>query len=151
MLAAEFAAADADTLHMRFFNPTFALTGERLRYFTELDYESHVALTLMTEAGEGSEGMAIARYVARSETEVECAVVVKPEFRQRGIAGILLRRLAEIATAAGYDTMAASYLEENDAAGRLLESCGFLPVVTQGGIVEMSRRLGSDSAPLSAV
>lgn len=145
VLAAEFAEADQDTLYMRFFNPTFSLTDERLRYFTELDYSSHVALTVMTEAGEGSEGVAIARYVARSETDVEAAVVVKPEFRRRGIARILLLRLGEIAAIAGYETMSASYLEENDGAGRLLASCGFAAASSQDGVAEMSRQLKLDS------
>ncbi|MCP3974995.1 MAG: GNAT family N-acetyltransferase [bacterium] len=151
VLAAEFAEADEDTLYMRFFNPTFALTDERLRYFTQLDYESHVALAVMTEAGEGSEGMAIARYVARSTTDVECAVVVKPEYRKRGIARVLLIRLAAIAATVGYQTMSASYLEENAAAGRLLESCGFLPKSTEAGVVEMSRSVQSDSSTTRAV
>lgn len=150
-LADEFAAADEDTLYMRFFNPTFALTDQRLRYFTEVDYRSHVALAVMTEAGDGSEGAAIARYVERSETDVECAVVVKPEYRKRGIARILLLRLGEIAAAAGYKTMSASYLEENEAAGKLLESCGFTVVEKQDGVVEMSRPHLPDSGAASSV
>ncbi len=151
VLAAEFAVADEDTLYMRFFNPTFSLTDERLRYFTELDYESHVALTVMTEAGEGSQGVAIARYVARNESDVEAAVVVKPEYRRRGIARVLLLRLGEIAANAGYETMSASYLEENDGAGRLLESCGFVAESSQDGVAEMLLRLKPDSPAVRSV
>lgn len=144
-LAAEFAAADEDTLYMRFFTPTFALTEERLHYLTEIDYRSHVALAVMTESGDNSQGAAIARYVARSDTEVEVAVVVKAEYRSRGIARILILRLALIAGAAGYRTMLATHLDENEAAGRLLESCGFVVVSDEDGVVELRRPLPPDS------
>lgn len=150
-LAAEFAAADEDTLYMRFFNPTFALTEERLRYFTELDYRSHLALAVMTENADGSEGVAIGRYAARSDSEVEAAVVVKTEYRQRGIARILLTTLGEVAAAAGYQAMSASYLEENTAAGSLLAACGFAEVSAADGIVEMKRQLQPDSAGVGSV
>lgn len=134
-LAAEFAVADDDTVYMRFFNPSFHLTADRLRYLTEIDYQSHMALAAMRAEGERSEGVAIARYVARSETDVEGAIVVKPQFRRLGIAGMLLGRLAAIAVAAGYLTMSASYLADNSAAARLLDRYGFKGELVESGVI----------------
>jgi len=151
VLAEEFALADEDTLYMRFFNPSFALTERRLRYLTEIDYTNHLAVAVMTIDGEQSQGVAIGRYAAKSATEVEVAVVVKPEYRRRGIARLVLERLAEAATRAGFVIMSAAYLAENQAASRLLEGLGFEHVTIQDGVAEATLRLVSDPAALGSV
>jgi acetyltransferase len=151
ILAAEFAAADEDTLYARFFSRSFDLTEERLRYLTELDYTTHLALAVMTREGDESEGVAIGRYAARSPTDVEAAIVVKPEYRRLGIARILIERLAAAAQAAGCSTMAASYLADNAAAARLLGRTGFSGGTLDGGAtVEVSRRLSGDPATIGS-
>ena len=124
-LTAEFAEADEDTLYMRFFTPSFDLTDERLRYLTEIDYKNHVALAAMTAEGDESQGVAIARYVARSATDVEGAIVVKERYRRLGIGTLLLDRLIRAAGAAGYQTMSGTYLSANVAVEHLLERSGF--------------------------
>lgn len=140
-LAAEFAAADDDTVYMRFFNPYFRLTADRLRYLTEVDYHQHLALAAMIARGDASEGVAIARYVERTADDVEGAIVVKPEYRRLGIARLLLDRLAEIAAAEGYRTMSASYLESNEGAASLLARCGFGEPSIEDGIAHTERDL----------
>ncbi len=152
ILAAEFAAADDDTLYSRFFTPSFDLTQDRLRYLTELDYKSHLALAVTTIGGVESTGVAIGRYAARSGTDVEGAIVVKPEFRRIGIAHILVEQLVAAAASAGYDTMSASYLADNAAAGRLLNSMGFDGGVLDDGIVvDATRWLTGDPARVASV
>lgn len=133
-LAAEFAAADDDTVYMRFFNPHFKLTADRLRYLTEVDYRHHLALTAMIAKGDRSEGVAIARYVERTADDVEGAIVVKPAYRRQGVAALLLNRLVRIAADQGYRTMSASYLVENRGAAALLASCGFEPPIIEGDV-----------------
>ena len=152
ILAAEFAAADDDTRYFRFFTPSFDLTQDRLRYLTELDYKSHLALAVTTIRGSESTGVAIGRYAARSDTDVEGAIVVKPEYRRIGIAHILVEQLVAAAASAGYDTMSASYLADNAAAGRLLNSMGFHGGVLEDGIVaDATRRLTGDPARVASV
>ena len=135
ILAAEFAAADDDTLYSRFFTPSFVLTQDRLRYLTELDYTTHLALAVMAVGGDESEGIAIGRYAARTSTDVEAAIVVKPDFRCLGIAGLLVEHLTTAAARHGYSTMSASHLAGNVAAARLLASLGFRGGVLQDGVV----------------
>lgn len=136
-LAAEFAAADDDTVYMRFFNPYFRLTADRLRYFTEIDYHNHVALAVMLpEDGRAAEGVAIGRYVARSAIDVEGAIVVKPRYRRLGVASLLLDRLVRIAAANGFTSMSASYLVDNHAAAALLARFGFRVVEAGDDVVE---------------
>jgi GNAT superfamily N-acetyltransferase len=152
ILASEFSAADDDTLHARFFTASFDLTHERLRYLTELDYTTHLALAVMTAAGDRSEGVAIGRYAARTATDVEGAIVVKRRFRCRGIAGVLMDRLASAADRAGYITMSASYLADNAAAAGLLAGLGFTGgALHDGVVVDASRRLTNDPAPVGIV
>jgi GNAT superfamily N-acetyltransferase len=145
VIAAEFALVDDDTVYRRFFNPSFHLTEDRLRYLTEIDYTSHVALAAMTVEGNASHGIAIGRFTARSATDVEGAIVVKPEYRRRGVAGLLLSRLVAIAAGGGYETMSASYLAENRAAGLLLAGLGFEEVPgTEADVTEVVLRLTGD-------
>jgi len=147
-LAAEFAAADEETVYLRFFNPSFDLTDERLRYLTEIDYRRHLALVALTDESDDAEGIAIGRFVERTPTDVEGAIVVKPAYRQRGVALALLERLAEAAARRGYDTMSATYLAQNEGAARLLESCGFHVTADEGdGVVDVSLNLRSESDP----
>ena len=151
VLAAEFAAADDDTLYSRFFTPTFNLTEDRLRYLTELDYTTHLALAVMTIGGDQSEGVAIGRYAARTADDVEGAIVVKPEYRRLGVARILVEHLTTEAGRTGHRTMSASYLAENVAAARLLDSLSFSGGVLQDGVVvEASRRLTVDPAAIGS-
>ena len=137
VLAAEFAMADDDTVYMRFFNPSFELTEDRLRYLTEIDYVNHLALAAMTVGGDQSTGIAIARYVARSETDVEGAIVVKPEYRRAGVASLLFGRLAAVARDHGFKTMSASHLAHNAGAARLLAGLGFEETGRDDGVVEV--------------
>ena len=151
VLAAEFAAADDATLYARFFSRSFDLTKDRLRYLTELDYTTHLALAVMTVGGDESDGVAVGRYAAQTSTDVEAAIVVKPEYRRLGIAAILLERLAMAARAAGHKTMSASYLADNAAAARLLDRTGFSGGTLVGGtVVEVSRRLSADPATIGS-
>lgn len=151
-LAAEFAAIDEDTLYARFFTASFDLTGDRLRYLTVLDYRAHLALAVMTAGGDKSTGVAIGRYVARTPSDVEGAIVVKPEYRRLGIARVLLEHLMAAAAGAGYTTMSAAYLADNAAAASLLDSLGFIGGTLEGGVVvDAWRRLASDPAAIGSV
>lgn len=145
-LAAEFAVADDDTVYMRFFNPHFRLTADRLKYLTEVDYHHHLALAAMVARGDRSEGVAIARYVERTADDVEGAIVVKPEYRRQGVAKLLLDRLASIAAREGYRTMSASFLETNKGAAALLDSCGFDAPTVEDGIAHTILRLSPTAA-----
>jgi len=151
VLAAEFDEADEDTLYKRFMNLSFDLSKDRLRYLTEIDYEHHLALAAMTAEEPDADGVAIGRFAARSETDVECAIVVKPGYRRLGIAKLLLDRLAAAAAQRGYQTMSATYLAENEGAHRLLASCGFVVVADEDdGVVDVSLDLVADAAQLGS-
>lgn len=151
ILAEEFSAADDATLYARFFTRSFDLTKERLRYLTEIDYTTHLALAVMRIGGEEPDGVAIGRYAARTATDVEAAVVVKPRYRRLGIARILVELLAAAAATAGYSTMSASYLADNAGADRLLERMGFSGGSMENGVVvDASRRLAADPATIGS-
>ena len=105
----------------------------------------------MTAEEPDADGIAIGRFAARSETDVECAIVVKARYRRLGIAKLLLDRLAAAAAARGYKTMSATYLSENQGAQGLLASCGFVAVADEGdGVVDVSLDLVADAARLGS-
>jgi nicotinate phosphoribosyltransferase len=83
----------------RFFIPPAHLSESMLRYLTEIDYASHVALGAFAIDDPGEPGVAIARYVRLSDDPAcaEAAVTVLDDYQRRGIATVLLEALALIA------------------------------------------------------
>ena len=142
LLAAEIAAADEETLYLRFFTPVVRVDATRLRYLTELDYDRRFALAAFTLDGEG---MAIARYEgAAAAGEAEVAVTVKPGYRRRGIATALFELLEEAAAHHGIRRLYANYLATNEPAEALLEKCGYHDVVYEGGVATVVKELPSE-------
>jgi len=136
-LAGEFAAADAETLRMRFFVPAPHLTSHDFERLTTVDYLRRLAIT----AWDDDQPVAIARYEPAGETTAEVAFVVKPAYRNRGIGRRLIEILARSAANAGYEELSALYLAENTAAAAALAAAGFTRHAADGSIVEVRRDL----------
>ena len=132
------AAADADTLYHRFFNPSIRLNEKRLRFLTDVDYAKRFALVAFAHG----EGVAIARFEPVSESVAEVAVVVAPMWRQLGLATALLDLLEDAAIERGIVEFEAYYLPDNQSIGRVLAKRGFGNPTVDGGIARVSRILG---------
>lgn len=133
------AAADADTLYRRFFSAVPNLGPHRLRYLTEVDYVSRMALVALDPAGNG---IAVARYEGSATSPAaEVAVVVDPGWRRAGLASRLLAMLAEAAAAAGVTGLDALVLADNQPALTLFEQAGYAVVGAADGVVTMNREL----------
>ncbi|NNC74652.1 MAG: GNAT family N-acetyltransferase [Acidimicrobiia bacterium] len=137
LLQAEFDAADPETLYRRFMTPSPKLPQSRFRFLATVDYTYRFAVVVFSPDGEG---VAIARYEGHpTKFDAEVAVVVKPDWRQVGLARRLFAMLDERATESGITHLNAVYLAENDAAAALMATSGFGAPHIEGGVVEVGK------------
>ncbi len=139
LLASAVAEADADTLYHRFFNPAIRLDKKRLRFLTEVDYERRFALVAFARG----EGVAIARFEPAGDGLAEIAVVVKPEWRQIGLATALFDLLEDAAIERRVNQLEALFLPNNHAIERVLEKRGFGGVTVEAGVARVTKTLGT--------
>jgi GNAT superfamily N-acetyltransferase len=124
VLAAGFAALSAESRFRRFFEQLPELSAEQLAYLTTLDHHDHEAIgAICPDTGEG---LGIARYV-RSPTiraEADVAVAVVDPWQRRGLATVLLIRLAERANAEGVRTFTGDVQAANEPVVELIRRLG---------------------------
>ncbi len=142
LLAKEAAAADADTLYHRFFNPAIRLDKKRLRFLTEVDFEQRFALVGFSRG----EGVAIARFEPAGAGLAEVAVVVKPMWRRVGLATALFDLLEDAAIERGVREFEALYLPDNHAIERVLQKRGFGGVSVDSGVARVTKLLAKSPA-----
>ncbi len=114
-LAERYLELSPEARRLRFFNAPDHLSDRLLDYLMDVDGPDRCALVAFALDEEGTPGVGLARYV-RSRDEPECAeaaVTVIDHHQNRGIATMLLRRLAGRARADGISTFTASVMWEN--------------------------------------
>jgi GNAT superfamily N-acetyltransferase len=122
-----FSRLSPETRYRRFFSIKRELTPAELRYFTEFDGRSHLALGAVQVRADGSErGLGIARFVRLvGEPEVaEASIVVADDFQNRGLGRLLLLRLIAAARERGVERFRATTLAANPAARALMAELG---------------------------
>ena len=134
-LAASFERLSPESRYLRFFSPVSRLSGQQLRYLTEVDHHDHEALVAIEE--DGGTIVGVARYVRTDGDDAEPAVVVIDEWQHRGIGSLLLDRLADRAREEGITCFVAEVLAHNDAALAALSHLGETRVLHQGLHVEV--------------
>ena len=137
-LAEAIESADADTIHRRFLGGHPQVTPELLDFLTTVDYTSRFALVAVEPASQ--RGVAIARYEpAERDGTADVAIAVTPGWRGVGLAGELLRMLAQAASERGIHTFTGMYLADNRPVEALINAADE-PAnrVTSHGIAEFS-------------
>ena len=99
----------AETIYFRFFAPYPELTDRDVTRFTNVDYDSRVALV----ATEGGELIAVARYDRLNSRDAEVAFVVRDDHQGRGLGAVLLEHLAAAAWERGLRRFVAEVLPNN--------------------------------------
>jgi GNAT superfamily N-acetyltransferase len=153
----------AESRYNRFFCAKKILTASELRYFTEIDFDKHIALivSLCDEAGEHP--IAVGRYIAIADGasghsggdhdgndggdhrggnggSAELALLVGEAYQRQGIGSILLNHLANIALTKGVSEFVCYIMPENRKMLNFLRDSKY-PVVRlpePGSIVQMS-------------
>jgi RimJ/RimL family protein N-acetyltransferase len=125
-----------EAIYHRFFQTRTGLTDAELRYLTELDFRSHVALVATVELEGREQIVAVARFVGLESPgagdRAEIAFVVGDEYQHRGIGTLLMAHLATIARQLGYTAFEAEVLPDNGPMLRVFEHSG-LPISERGG------------------
>lgn len=133
-----FRALEPASVHTRFFHAKKDLSDDELRRLTELDPAKEAALV----ATAGDRIIAVGRYIVSGEG-AEVAFIVEEDFHGMGIAGRLLRELANIARARGVARFEAYVLPENTAMLGVFERCGLaMTTKREDGVVLVTLALG---------
>lgn len=129
----------AESRHLRFGTDIQHLTDKQLRYFTELDYDDHVAWGALDPEDAEHPGMGVARWIRlREDPEVaEVAIVVADDYQGRGLGTILLAALLHTARARGIRVFRNYVLEQNDEMLSLLGQLGAISNPIGGGMYEV--------------
>jgi len=137
-LREEFLKLSKTTVRDRFFSLKLDLTPAELTYFTELDFNHHVALVAELAAGEP---VAVGRLVRSSEQpdHAEIAITVTDTMQGKGIGKIMLNHLIDCGRQLGVCHMDASVMAGNTRMMRLIRKSG-LPFTAhlQDGIQTIS-------------
>jgi len=115
-----------DSRYFRFMGSARELSANKLKYFTEIDYERHMAFvaTIMREGREVEIG--VARYVATEEADrCEFAITVDDAWQGTGVAGLLMIQLQEAAREHGFRTMEGLVMANNRKMIKFARQLGF--------------------------
>jgi len=125
-LRAEFLKLSKATVRDRFFSIKMDLTPAELSYFTEVDFDQHVALVAELETDTGYQPAAVARLVRKSDQadHAEIAITVADALQGKGIGEIMLRHLFDCARGLGVRRIDASVLAENRRMMHLIRKTG---------------------------
>jgi GNAT superfamily N-acetyltransferase len=108
-----------DTVYWRFFTPVHTPREEVLEHFARVDHRTREAVVAVI----AGEVVGVARYDQAAGTDqADSAILVEDAWQGRGLAKVLLRRLAEVARERGIGTFTALILGENVRARHLYSS-----------------------------
>ena len=126
-IEAEFARNLSDeSRYYRFMDTLRELSPQMLSYFTHVDYDRHMALIAVIDAGGQETEIAVARYiVADDATSCEFAIVVADAWQRRGIGSRLMQVLIETARARGLHKMFGEVLAGNHKMRELMNRLDF--------------------------
>jgi len=118
------------TRYRRFHGPVKELPETTLRYMTEIDYASHLALLATTiDASQREIQVAEARWVRREPPDAtdvaDFALVVADDWQRAGLGALLLSMLADSAAAQGIRRLSGDVLADNESMCRLLKRSGW--------------------------
>jgi GNAT superfamily N-acetyltransferase len=121
----------AESVRYRFFQILKSMPHEKLQDLLRVDYESDMALVVLTDRSEPAEMIAIAHYRRDESTNfAEAAFLVRDDWQGKGIGTGLLNTLTEAARTHGISGFTAAVLMSNSGMLRVFHKCGF-PVASQ--------------------
>jgi acetyltransferase len=115
-----------DSRYQRFMTAVRELPADKLRSFTDVDQQRHVALVATIDRDSATAIVGVVRYIVdASDTNCEFAVAVADDWHGTGLAGILMVELMVIARRRGLLTMEGFVLATNARMLRFARQLGF--------------------------
>lgn len=112
--------------YMRFMTTISELPPKKLTFFTDVDYQRHLALVATIIRDNQELEIGVARYVAtKIPGECEFAVTVADDWQGKGVASLLMRSLMEAAHGRGYSTIEGLVFASNQQMLDLARKLGF--------------------------
>jgi RimJ/RimL family protein N-acetyltransferase len=125
--------------YRRFFGGLTSLTGDTLRYLTEVDGHDHVAIVALHESNDlkTEQGLGVARFVRlRDDPDAaDAAVTVVDDYQRRGLGKILATILAEAARERGVRRFRADVLADNQPMRAIMTEIGATERGTEAGVI----------------
>ncbi len=115
-----------DSRYYRFMEQLNELSPGKLKYFTEIDYDRHMALIAVVTRDGGEAEVGVARYVAEPDSaSCEFGIAVDDAWQGTGLAGILMADLMDAARGHGFRTMESTVLTDNHKMLKFARQLGF--------------------------
>jgi acetyltransferase len=115
-----------ESRYFRFMASLRELTPKKLKYFTEIDYNRHMAFVATIMRDDKEVEIGVARYVF-TETPGSCefGITVDDAWHGSGVAGLLMTSLEDTARECGFKTMEGIVLPDNDKMLKFAQKRGF--------------------------
>jgi acetyltransferase len=115
-----------DSRYYRFMSEVRELSPRKLKYFTEIDYDRHMAFVALVERDGVPLEIGVSRYAAGAAGDTcEFAVVVDDDWQRTGVAGLLMLSLMDAARERGFAAMEGFVLAANHKMLKFARQLGF--------------------------
>jgi len=134
------------SVYLRFLGTKRELTEKELKYFTEIDFEHHVAIAATIIKNGKEEIIGVGRYIELmredSERVAEIAFTVDDEHQNLGVGTILFKQIVKVAKKNGISILEADVLAENIKMLKVFKhsSCKY-KMSTRSGVVHIELNL----------
>lgn len=115
-----------ETRYLRFLKWVQAPSERMIHFFTDIDYDQHMAFVCATEKDGAEQVVGEARYVVNADGKsCEFGIVIADDWHKTGIAGLLMEALIGAARARGLTAMDGLVLATNSEMLRFTRALGF--------------------------
>ncbi len=115
------AGQSAESIYLRFFAPLKTLSDKDVARFTQVDYDSRVALVATVRG----EIIGVARYDLLDANTAEVAFNISDAFQGKGVGSVLLEHLAAVAQERGVAKFVADVLPQNRKMIQVFNDAGY--------------------------
>jgi acetyltransferase len=141
-------ATSEESRYKRFKKWVHAPSNNLVHFFTDIDYDRHLALVCTSAGGTDEEIVGEARYIANPDGKsCEFGVLIEDSWRKSGIAGLLMEALIRAAGDGGFAVMEGFVLASNRAMLRFAHALGFAVEPMAGDLTTLRIQLRLQPAP----